>query len=234
MLGMFEIGAVRRLDFGSAWSVVVGEGGMRFVTLKDVYRAWIGLLYTVVEMENALHNDYGIRAEPVTYDEAAGAVTQSPYKVQLLLQTHQRFMRDYLAKIVGAPLERLWAVTSGLHAEHHDVRWMARTIGTIEQGAGARALARLEQQIPARLKADPDAPPDPQALAWCIAVCDLLEQEDTRFLREIKLALRGGVQVFEQLQTETIAKGGERLLAATMELPGVLEAYYARVMAGQH
>ena len=45
MLGMYEIGAVRRLDFGRAWSVAIASKGLQFVTLKDVYRAWIQLLY---------------------------------------------------------------------------------------------------------------------------------------------------------------------------------------------
>jgi sulfite reductase (NADPH) flavoprotein alpha-component len=233
MLGLYEIGAVRRLDFGSAWSVAVSPQGLQLVTLKDIYRAWIGLLYATVEMENALHNDYGIREEPVTYDETVSSSYVSPYKAQLLLQTHQRFMRDYLAKFTGEPLEHLWTLISGLQSEHLDVRWMSLTIGTIEQTSEAQVASELGQNIAARLKAigQLDAPPGAQALQWCVSCCTMLEEEDKRFLRDIKLALRAGVQVFEQLESKTIARGSELLLAAVTTLPEVLRAYYARIVS---
>jgi sulfite reductase (NADPH) flavoprotein alpha-component len=226
MLGMYEIGAVRRLNFGTAWSVAITAKGLTYVTLKDAYRAWISLLYTVVEMENALQNDYHIRLEPVTYDETSSGTSSSPYKLQLLLQTHQRFMQEYLAKLSGAPIERLWALTSGIHSEHQDLRWMQRTIAAIKQLASAQAVAQLDQQISARLKGNVhDTSSTAPAVAWCAR----LEQEDKRCMSEIKQALRAGVQVFEQLERETIARGGGQLLAAARALPKVLEAYYARL-----
>src|SRR6185503_3739327 len=104
-----------------------------FLTLKDIYRAWIKFLYMTVEMENALHNDFGIRHEPVTYDETSNAPAQSPYKTQLLLQTHQRFMQDYLTKLTGPLLDQLWATTSGLHSERLDVRWMPERVAAIQR-----------------------------------------------------------------------------------------------------
>ena len=118
MLGLYEIGAVRRLSFGGAWSMALGEAGLEFVTLKDLYRAWVKFLYDVVEMENALANDYGVRIEPVTHNEKDGRLEQSPYKTRLLLQTHERFTSQYLPMISGPALERLWALVSGLHSEH--------------------------------------------------------------------------------------------------------------------
>jgi sulfite reductase (NADPH) flavoprotein alpha-component len=231
MLGMYEIGAVRRLDFGTAWSVTITSKGLTHITLKDVYRAWIGMLYTVVEMENALQNDYRVRIEPVTYDETSAGSVRSPYKLQLLLQTHQRFMQEYLAKLSGAPMERLWAMTSGIYSEHQDVRWMHIKLAAIEQSAGAQAVAQLDQRIFGCLKGtvQPDTPPDSPGLAWCAECCAVLEQEDKRCMGEIKQALRMGVQVFEQLERETIAKGGSQLIAAARALPEVLEAYYTRL-----
>src|SRR5260370_17955096 len=66
MLGMHEIGVVRRLDLGGAWRAAITPAGLRPVTLKDIYRAWIRLLYTALEMENALPNDYGAPLQPLT------------------------------------------------------------------------------------------------------------------------------------------------------------------------
>src|SRR5260221_7968929 len=50
MLGMYEIGMVRRLNFGTAWGVYIGSDGLKSVTLADVYRIWMRDLYFVVEL----------------------------------------------------------------------------------------------------------------------------------------------------------------------------------------
>jgi sulfite reductase alpha subunit-like flavoprotein len=228
MLGMVEIGVVRRLDFGRAWSVTISRQGLQIVSLKDIYRAWIGGLYMIVEMENALHNDYGVRHEPVTYDESPNATSLSPYKIQLLLQTHQRFMHEYLAKLTGDLSEQLWTLTSGLHSEHLHVRWMAETITTLQQSAAAQVVFDLPQQLTTRFKAagQTGAAAD---LQWCIDCCAILEAEDKRLMREVKLALRSGVQLFEQFEGETLTKGSKQLLSAVKQLPELLENYYKRV-----
>jgi hypothetical protein len=182
----------------------------------------------IVEMENALHNDYGVRHEPVTYDESAGATYLSPYKIQLLLQTHQRFMHEYLAKLTGDLAEQLWTLTSGLYSEHLKVRWMAETITTLQQSAAAQAVFALPQQLTARFKAAGQSG-EADDLQWCIDCCAVLEAEDKRLIREVKLALRSGLQVFEEFESETIIKGSKRLLAVVKQLPELLEAYYKRV-----
>lgn len=54
MLAMYDIGVVRRLDFGAEWGVAIGSKGLRVVTLADTYKMWVRLLYTVTERENTL------------------------------------------------------------------------------------------------------------------------------------------------------------------------------------
>lgn len=235
MLGMHEIGTVRRLDFGAAWGVGVSPHGLRFVALKDAYRAWIRLLYTTVEMENALAHDYGVRLEPVTYDEGLGAVHPSPYKTKLLLQTHRRFLQEYLATLTGQRLEDLWVVTSGLGSEHHHVRWIryAVAVAVAARSGEAEAGAELDRHIAARLKditGTAQARGSP-ALEWCADCCEQLEQEDRRFMTEFKLSIRAGVQVFERWEHETLARGHHDLIAAVRALPLVIERYWARVAA---
>jgi sulfite reductase (NADPH) flavoprotein alpha-component len=230
MLGMVEIGVIRRLDFGQAGTVVISRQGLQFVSLKDIYRAWIGGLYMIVEMENALHNDFGVRHEPVTYNESPNATCLSPYKIQLLLQTHQRFMHEYLAKLSSDLAEQLWTLSSGLYSEHLNVRWMAEAIIIIQQSEAAQAVSSLPEHITARFKAagQTGAMAD---LQWCIDCCTVLEAEDKRLMREVKLALRSGVQLFEEFEGETIDRGSKRLLAVVKQLPELLEGYYQRVEA---
>ena len=120
MLGMYDIGVVRRLDFGMEWGVVIGPDGLRFMSLDDVYRAWVRFLYNVVEMENALHNDYSLKKHTLIADDSPDAYP--PLKLQYLLEVHDRFMVNYVEGSLGTALEDLWAATSGICSQIQDVR----------------------------------------------------------------------------------------------------------------
>lgn len=231
MLGMFEVGVVRRLDFGSAWGVAVGPGGLRFAPLKDVYRSWVGLLYTAVEIENVLANDYGIREAPVTYDEARGGPCQSPYKTQLLLETHRRFRGQYLTELTGPRLEHLWALSSCLDGSHHDVRWMGQEVGRAHRSPAAAAATAFAEQVGAALRsvATPDGRTDGAALAWCVECCARIEREDRSLVRDLKRCLRTGVRLFERWERDTARRGAQDLVLAARQVPAVLQRYFDRL-----
>ncbi|MGI8806984.1 MAG: cytochrome b5 domain-containing protein [Acidimicrobiales bacterium] len=219
MLPMYGIGAVRRLDFGPAWTVAIGPHGLQVLSLKDVYRAWLGLLYGAVEMENALANDYAVRDEPVTYDEVGGSIDpSSPYKTRLLLATHDRFLRDYLSHLTGDRLHDLWAVTSALDGDRHPVGWMAEQVAGIHAGTPAQALGELARRAVADLGSSPAA---------SVEACRRLEDADRRFLRDMKLALRAGVAVFEREGRDTASHGAGELVAAAVGLADVVRDYYS-------
>lgn len=223
MLPMYEIGAVRRLDFASMWTVALAPGGLRVVTLKDLYRGWLGLLYRTVEMENALANDYGVRHEPVTHDESAGHLALSPYKARLLLATHERFLRDYLADVTGERLCDLWAVTAAFEHECHRGAWMADQVGAIRGDHAARALGERERRTLATL-----GRPGPDVWTGAVDGIRHLEEADRWFLREMKLGLRRGVKVLERWEWETTAVAAHELVEAAKALPEVLREYYVR------
>ena len=227
MLAMHEIGAARRLDFGSAWTVAVSDGALRLVTLKDLYRRWITALHATVEMENALANDYAIRSEPVTFDEGANAICQSPYKTQLLLQAHNRFLRDYLAELTGPTLEQLWAATSSLDGRHRHVRWASERVAAIRRTHAALAGLDLGERVTAWLQdaARGEATDADRAQAESVTVCQQIEAADRQFMREMKRGLQEGVRVFERWERETVTKGRDELLAAVGDLPLVLERH---------
>jgi hypothetical protein len=60
-------------------------------------------------------------------------------------------------------------------------------------------------------------------------LCDLLEQEDRRVIRELKLALREGLQVFEALERDTIRRGGGHLISQLQSIPPILDGFYNRL-----
>jgi hypothetical protein len=53
-------------------------------------------------------------------------------------------------------------------------------------------------------------------------------------MKEMKLILREGIQVFEAFEHETIEQGGTKLMDIVKRIPAVLESYYARVVSGIH
>lgn len=234
LLGMYEIGVVRRLDFGAAWGVAIGPKGLTVVTLAEAYRTWVRYLYTLIELENALHNDFSVRTEAVTYDETRAAPAYSPYKLQLLLQIQARFLSDYLPEILGEKLADLWAVVSGLCGERTQANWMNTAIAAIQQSETAQRVGGLGETLMARLKATLQEHPTPDAavLQPLIDGCERCEDEAKRLLRELRLALRVGLQVFETYEQRTIPLGGGQLLAALRAIPEVLAGYYARLAAG--
>jgi hypothetical protein len=232
MLGMYEIGAVRRLNFGMVWGVAIGPNGLQFVTVANVFRSWVRLLYNTVEMQNALDNDYTIRVQALTRDERP--MDESPYKTQMLIEVHQRFMLNYLSGAMGEQLHNLWAVTAGLCDPTADVRWMPQMIESLRQTEEGQAVERLGDELASELTAlaKHEGTPDNTTINILLAYCELLEEENKRFLNEMKLALREGVRVFEEYERATIDQGSERLLEAIRKMPSMLEAYYTRVFAG--
>ena len=62
--------------------------------------------------------------------------------------------------------------------------------------------------------------------------CALLDTEDKRFLHEMKMASRVGIQVFEEFERDTVRFGSDQLLIAIKQFPRVLESYHARVLSG--
>ena len=220
LLTMYEIGVVRRLDFAQGWGVALAEQGLKFVTLQDVYRVWVRLLYQVVEMENALLNDFSVRHEPMTYDETPGVISPSLYRWQHYLQSHLRFRRDYQARITGEPLHHLWLLTGSLCDEKAEAGWMQKQIAEIQQSVAAQQANAFEENLLAALHAP---------AADLEAACLLLEQADKAFLHQFKCGLRAGLLVFEQYESKTLVYGREVLLAAVQKLPGILEKYFEKI-----
>lgn len=224
LLGMYQLGAVRRLSFGSGGGIAITPRGLQFVPLTELYQTWIHFLYMVVEMENALLNDYSIRTEQVTYDETRGKPRSSRYRMQLLLQTHERFLHGYLARVSGRALEHLWALTSGLCSDHQDYRWMQKQIADIEASASAQAARALGMQAQSLLNAAAS-----DRLAELEQLTDRLSETNREFLEQMKLGLRRGVQVFETFEKQTITQGRAQLLEAIGSIPQVLTDYYEKL-----
>ena len=56
-----------------------------------------------------------------------------------------------------------------------------------------------------------------------------LEEENKRYLHELKGIVRDGLLVFETLESDAVRQGGDRLLDALRAVPALLESYYERL-----
>ena len=234
MRGMYELGAVRRLNFDGLWGVTLGAKGLEFVTLADVYRRWIRYLYRVVEMENALRNDLSLRSLSTTSGEPEASAT--PYKSAFTVSAHGRFMGSYVDGLVGRDFDRLWSLTCGLCSRDTDVRWGGRAIAALRASDDGRRVdglsAALEASVRVMVERGLDGPVFNSLGATDFqAMCDRLVALDLQFLVEYKQAARAVVMVFERRERETLTRGAGELLAATRALPEVLARYCSRVVA---
>jgi sulfite reductase (NADPH) flavoprotein alpha-component len=231
MLGMYEIGIVRRLSFGMEWGVAIGPDGLQFISLADGYRAWIRFLYNIVEMENALENDYSLEEQSLTRDENPGSY--SPLKLQFLLEVHDRFMVNYVEGSMGKQLENLGAATSGLCRQDQAVDWIHKSVGKIRQTEEADTVKRLSNELATRIDklVERGADENDPAVALVKDYCALLKREDKRFLDEMKTALRAGVMIFERYERDTAKQGGTKLVEIVQQIPKILETYHSRVLS---
>jgi len=232
MLGMYEIGKVRRLDFGLEWGVYISSEGLQSVTLNDAYRIWIRYLYFVVELENSLNNEFTIQDQSTTVNE--DPADRSPYKTQLMIQVYKRFLNEYINSLTGEPLELLWAVTSGLCSPGADVSQIRNSVALTRQSEGAQfvegVVSGLQDWLQNQVREEPgqiDLSRTSKA-----AYFDLLEAEDKVFMRELRMTLLAGIRVFEEFERDTVVMGGKQLVDAVKEISTVLESYYARVVSG--
>ena len=231
MLGMYEIGHIRRLRFAQGWSVAIGPRGLFYVALEDAFLSWVRYLYLIVEMENALGSDFGVSRKATTRGEEPATLT--PLKVQIVAETHRRFLSAYLDDLIGGDLGHLWAISTGFGAPGEDVRRLDQTLAahaSTPNAALTRSCADVIDDLNERLVAAtaPDA-----ALSQCLGtLCSLVERHDRRFLARLKLTVREGVILFETHQDQTGNLAGRQLVEILERVPTIVREYFDEVADG--
>jgi ferredoxin-NADP reductase/cytochrome b involved in lipid metabolism len=224
LLPAYKIGTIRRLDLGARWGIALVPGaGVVYMPLRDLFRAWVRYLYLVVEMENALRNDFRYLQAALTEGDDPAEINR--VKVQYAANTHARFLEAYLDGSTGDDLHRLFSLTVGLCAPDEPVHRLRRQLDALRETPEARAMRDFSER--ARLlyvEADPE-----QGRRFCA----LVQEHDRRFLAELKLAVREGVRVFEELEAAAIDEGASRIVAALDAVPDVVSAYFKRFTDAQ-
>ncbi|GHO45732.1 FHA domain-containing protein [Ktedonospora formicarum] len=230
MLGMYELGNMRRLQFNDAWGVILSPDGLKFMLLEDMFTAWVRYIYLVVGMENALENDYDFARLSSTAGEDPNELT--PFKSQFLIEAHRRFLVSYLDGLIDEDLRVLWAMTTGFCARDQDIRWLQAEIDTLRARAAYR-LVRNSVPFLKHLLFGLKASDSPQARATTYTrinkLCQIFKAEDKRVLYEMKIALREGILAFEQYEAEVVKQASGQLMRALQQTLKTVEAYYQRL-----
>jgi sulfite reductase (NADPH) flavoprotein alpha-component len=230
LLGMFELGNMRRLRFGSGWGVILSSQGLKFMLLEELFVAWVRYIYLVVGMENAIANDYDFAHLSSTAGEDPDDV--SPFKCQFLLEAHRRFLVSYLDGLIDEDLGHLWILTVGFCAKDHDVRGLESKIAALKSqktyGVARGAVSLLKQQV-GQLKDSGLVGGRRASEARIRRLCQHFENDDKQVLHDIKMELREGIILFERHEAGVIEKASQQLLATLSRTLTAVDEYYQRI-----
>jgi sulfite reductase (NADPH) flavoprotein alpha-component len=219
-LAMYQIGHLRRLQFGARWGAVLTEDGLHALPLEELFRAWVRFVYLLVGMENALSADYGFTTSVATLGEDPRELT--PFKAQYVLEAHRRFLVSYLDGLVHEDLRTLWQLTVGFCDPHLDIRSfdtdLAAILARSDVGLVRNSVAAIKEQL---LAGDD--------FGQVTALCRLYAHVDVQLLRDLKTAVLEGIRAFEIHGADVVEQAGATLLNAASETLAAVSAYYQRL-----
>jgi sulfite reductase (NADPH) flavoprotein alpha-component len=223
LLGMYEIGAMRRLNFKGVTGVAVSREGLTVVSVDDLFRSWVRYLYLTTEIENALTNDYSVYDQPLTEGEVVGELT--PMRVHLMIEAHCRFSRTVIDALTGQNLENLWLTSIGLLRTEGHVLWMEQQINGLRDNY--RGLESTDEVLQGMLDRALISDENRKShLSAVVKLCEQLAANDAALVRECKEAARSAVREFEMFEADVSAQGDDQIISALKRIPTGLRRYY--------
>ncbi len=190
MLAAYKIGALHPLPHLQ-----------KMPDIQALYARWVAYLYLIVEIENALYNEFSFQNEAATSGETDSNLSISPAKLMLHLKTHKRFFLELLPQIIGETLIKLWQSTSTPGTDNNQPDLAALLINNRHVIASEKVAANLHEQLLEQLDRYVRTGPDNNlpTLQNLHCRCILLECEDHALLSQLKLIIRRILQRFEKL-----------------------------------
>ncbi|MCW2877259.1 MAG: Sulfite reductase flavoprotein alpha-component [Sphaerisporangium sp.] len=219
-LSMYQIGHLRRLQFGARWGVGLTEDGLHALPLEELFRTWVRFVYLLVGMENALTADYGFTTSVTTLGEDPRELT--PFKAQYVLEAHRRFLVSYLDGLVHEELRTLWQLTVGFCDPHLDIRSFDIDLAAMSARSDVGLVRRSVSAVKELLLAGDD-------FRQVTALCRIYPHVDVQLLRDLKTAVLEGIQAFEIHEADVVEQAGATLLNAAHEALAAVSAYYQRL-----
>jgi sulfite reductase alpha subunit-like flavoprotein/predicted heme/steroid binding protein len=227
LLGMYELGSMRRLFFDNVWGIGFNEDGLHFVTLEDGFKQWVRYLYLIVGMENALINDYDFATLESVYQENPKEMT--PFKIQFLIEAHRRFLVSYLDGLIDEDLKNVWWVTVGLCDKHQDVRWLQQQMDAVVSSKSyklVRLANRLMKDHLYDLQKESDSALHQQSFGQLNIFCMVCIQADLQVMHDLKMKIRDGMLMFEKYEAQVVEKASAVLTQIIKSVPNLVQEYY--------
>ena len=219
-LAMYQIGHLRRLQFGARWGVVLTEDGLRSLPLEELFRTWVRFVYLLAGMQNALIADYGFTTSVSTLGEAPGQLT--PFKAQYVIEAHRRFLVSYLDGLVREDLRTLWQLTVGFCDPNLDIRSFDADVDAMSAPSDIGLVRQSVTAVKALLLSGDD-------LQRVTAMCRNYAHVDVRLLHDLKAVALEGIRAFEVHEVDVVEHAGATLLHAAREVLAAVSGYYQRL-----
>lgn len=224
MREMYRIGRVRPLSFEDFAAVVTGPNGVTRISCRAAYQAWVRALHLVVEMQNAHAADLGLQSSVTSPVGVTHRLDR--FKLSRAAEAHLRFTRNSLKPLRAETLPALWAITRGVFAPDASESWMQDRLRHISRDQRSKYVKAMSLDLVDNVQ---DWFEREEQL---VRVLSTAREEDSRLLEDLKRALVHGLQIFEEFQVETRARGAEGLVSTCRRLLTAVQEYYER-MDGQ-
>jgi sulfite reductase alpha subunit-like flavoprotein len=227
LLGMYELGSMRRLFLGNVWGIGFNEEGLQFVTLEDAFKQWVRYLYLIVGMENALRNDFEFATLESVYQEDPQEMT--PFKVQFLIESHRRFLVSYLDGLIDEDLRDVWWITVGLCDKHQDVRWLHQQMEIISRSDSYKLVRQANRVMKDRLndlQNETDSMRYQQSFEQLSTFCAISADADLQVMHNLKMKMRDGMLMFEKYEAQVVEKASVVLMQIIKSVPTLVQEYY--------
>jgi cytochrome b involved in lipid metabolism len=238
--------ALRRCRIGSMstpeWALAlarVGWAGEGDSPPARLFNTWAGLLCSVVEMQNALRQDYSLQRGVGLSRESENP--RSPYLLERNVDTYERFVRHYLRPIAGAVTDQLWPAITAAFPQAASAAFLMQRMDRIWAGDAAAAVATLPDVLRTRLTKAVSGNTAMQPAEFCRiqAGAENLAVSCAGFLTELKRLLRVGLLLLESHSDWPTASAhpvtafgpGAELAAVTEQIPDLLASWLEQVAA---
>jgi sulfite reductase (NADPH) flavoprotein alpha-component len=221
MLASYRIGIVR------------GFANFQAATpIDNFYRSWVSYLFLIVEIENALSNDFSIQREIVTQDEVQNGISVSPVKLMMYIKTHQRFLLEFLPQIFGEVWEQVLQMTEEIYRE--DFTELREAFSKLQETETSQKVLAVYPQFITKLKTavGNHTISTDEVILNLGEFCAHLEQADSDLLRKLKLTVCKIIQLFEQFGDDVMTlEVSTEIRQIARQFPDMMLHYYERVAA---
>ncbi len=196
MRDVYRIGRLHRPDFkGKAF----GDK-----SLHSIYGSWVAALYTLVEMENSFMIDASLQDYSLISTQAKEL--QTPYKTEKAIDTHSRFIDNFLLPLIATIIPSLWKTTAALGSNKKTYSELAEKITTLNSSATAQACSDITKVFQDKLDVLVSFPSvsemQQRELHRLIVTLDAFMTQDRKFLATLKQHLLTGTALFEDKLTK--------------------------------